>query len=128
LLAQSDIVSVHSALTAETKGAFDYAAFSKMRKNAIFVNTSRGGVHNEEDLIKALDEKLIWGAGLDVTNPEPMKPDSPLLSMPSVCVLPHIGSATEEARNGMARIAAENAIAGLKGEKLPHPINPEVQS
>lgn len=127
LLAQSDIVSVHSALTAETKGTFNYAAFSKMKSNAIFINTSRGGVHNEEDLIKALNEKLIWGAGLDVTNPEPMKPDNVLLSMPNVSVLPHIGSATEEARNGMARIAAENAIAGLRGEKLPHPINPEVQ-
>jgi len=127
LLAQSDIVSVHSALTAETKGTFNYPAFSKMKSNAIFINTSRGGVHNEEDLIKALNEKLIWGAGLDVTNPEPMKPDNVLLSMPNVSVLPHIGSATEEARNGMARIAAENAIAGLRGEKLPHPINPEVQ-
>jgi glyoxylate reductase len=127
LLAQSDILSVHSALTAETKGTFNYAVFSKMKPTSIFINTSRGGVHNEDDLIKALNEKLIWGAGLDVTNPEPMSPDSPLLSMPGVSVLPHIGSATEEARNGMARIAAENAIAGLKGEKLPHPINPEVQ-
>ena len=127
LLAQSDILSVHSALTAETKGTFNYAAFSKMKPTSIFINTSRGGVHNEDDLIKALNEKLIWGAGLDVTNPEPMSPDSPLLSMPGVSVLPHIGSATEEARNGMARIAAENVIAGLKGEKLPHPINPEVQ-
>lgn len=126
LLGQSDIVSVHSALTTETKGTFNYAAFSKMKPNSIFINTSRGGVHNEEDLIRALNEKLIWGAGLDVTNPEPMKEDNPLLTMPNVSILPHIGSATEEARNGMARIAAENAIAGLKGEKLPHPINPEV--
>ncbi|MBS1609894.1 MAG: D-glycerate dehydrogenase [Bacteroidetes bacterium] len=127
LLAQSDILSVHSALTAETKGIFNYTAFSKMKPASIFINTARGGVHREEDLIKALNEKLIWGAGLDVTNPEPMNADNPLLSMPNVSVLPHIGSATEEARNGMARIAAENAIAGLKGEKLPHPINPEVQ-
>ncbi|MBS1574091.1 MAG: D-glycerate dehydrogenase, partial [Bacteroidetes bacterium] len=127
LLAQSDILSVHSALTAETKGVFNYTAFSKMKPASIFINTARGGVHSEEDLIKALNEKLIWGAGLDVTNPEPMNADNPLLSMPNVSVLPHIGSATEEARNGMARIAAENAIAGLKGEKLPHPINPEVQ-
>lgn len=126
LLAQSDILSVHTALTAETKGTFNYTAFSKMKKNAIFINTARGGIHNEEDLIKALNEKLIWGAGLDVTNPEPMNSANPLLFMPGVSVLPHIGSATEEARNGMARIAAENAIAGLKGERLPHPINPEV--
>ena len=97
-----------------------------MKKNAIFINTSRGGMHNEVDLIRALNEKLIWGAGLDVTNPEPMFPDNPLLNMPNVSVLPHIGSATEESRNGMARISAENAIAGLKGERLPYPINPEV--
>ena len=126
LLLQSDVLSVHTALTPETKGKFDYAAFSKMKKNCIFVSTARGGMHNEEDLIKALNENLLWGAGLDVTNPEPMSPTNPLLSMPSVAVLPHIGSATVEARNGMARTAAENAIAGLKGEHLPHPINPEV--
>jgi glyoxylate reductase len=126
LLAQSDVLSVHTALTPETKGKFDYTAFSKMKRNSIFVNTSRGGMHNEEDLIKALNEKLIWGAGLDVTNPEPMQSDNPLLSMPNVTVLPHIGSATEEARNGMARISAENAIAGLTGDRLPYPINPEV--
>lgn len=126
LLAQSDILSVHTSLTPETKGKFNYDAFRKMKANSIFINTSRGGMHDEADLIKALHEKLIWGAGLDVTNPEPMQPDNPLLVMPNVTVLPHIGSATEEARNGMARIAAQNAIAGLKGEPLPHPINPEV--
>lgn len=126
LLSQSDILSVNSALTPDTRGVFNYTAFSKMKPRSIFINTARGAVHNEEDLIKALSEKLIWGAGLDVTNPEPMNPENPLLAMPNVSVLPHIGSATEEARNGMAKIAAENAIAGLNGEKLPHPINPEV--
>ena len=126
LLSQSDVLSVHTALTPETKGKFDYSAFSKMKSNCIFINTARGGMHQQDDLVKALNEGLIWGAGLDVTNPEPMPPDDPLLLMPNVTVLPHIGSATVEARNGMARIAAENAIAGLKGERLPHAINPEV--
>ena len=126
LLAQSDVLSVHSALTPETKGKFDYAAFSKMKKNSIFINTARGGVHNEEDLIKALDQELIWGAGLDVTNPEPMDKTNPLLEMPNVAVLPHIGSATEETRGAMSRLAAENIVAASKGLRLPNPVNPAV--
>jgi phosphoglycerate dehydrogenase-like enzyme len=77
-------------------------------------------------LIEALQNKTIWGAGLDVTNPEPMQPDNPLLTMPNVAVLPHIGSATKEAREAMAIIAAKNIIAGLKGNHLPHVVNEEV--
>ncbi|WP_029279984.1 NAD(P)-dependent oxidoreductase [Pedobacter borealis] len=87
--------------------------------NRTQVNTARGGIHNETDLIQALEEKIIWGAGLDVTNPEPMDKDNPLLSMESVAVLPHIGSATEETRAAMAQIIVKNVLAGLKGEKLP---------
>jgi phosphoglycerate dehydrogenase-like enzyme len=126
LLQQSDILSVHSALTDETRELFDKKAFSKMKPTSIFINTARGGIHNEMDLIDALKNALIWGAGLDVTNPEPMKPDNPLLDMSNVAILPHIGSATIEAREGMARIAALNVIAGLKGERLPFPVNPEI--
>jgi lactate dehydrogenase-like 2-hydroxyacid dehydrogenase len=126
LLQQSDVLSVHTALTAETKGKFDLAAFQKMRSSAIFINTARGAIHNEEDLFTALRERMIWGAGLDVTNPEPMLPDNPLLEMSNVAVLPHIGSATKEAREGMAIIAAKNLIAGVLGEPLPHVVNPEV--
>ncbi|MGX5818720.1 2-hydroxyacid dehydrogenase [Chitinophaga lutea] len=119
LLEQSDVLSVHAALTPETKGVFNAAAFARMKPTAIFINTARGQLHNEEDLTGALRSGQLWGAGLDVTNPEPMRPDNPLLDMPSVAVLPHIGSATEEARNGMAAIAARNVIAGLRGEPLP---------
>jgi lactate dehydrogenase-like 2-hydroxyacid dehydrogenase len=126
LLAQSDVLSVHTALTNETKNIFDYSKFSKMKPTSIFINTARGGIHNENDLIKALNEKLIWGAGLDVTNPEPMSSKNPLLEMPNVAVLPHIGSATEETRGAMSRLAAENIIAASRGEKLPHLVNPEV--
>lgn len=126
LLANSDVLTIHTALTAETKGTFDKTAFSKMKKTAIFINTARGGIHNEEDLKEALVNGTIWGAGLDVTNPEPMQKDNPLLNMPNVAILPHIGSATEQTRNEMARIAAENVIAGLKGERLPHAVNPEI--
>ncbi|QXU40601.1 D-glycerate dehydrogenase [Pedobacter sp. D749] len=119
LLAQSDVLSVHTALTPETKDKFTLDVFKQMKPNSIFINTARGGIHNEKDLIKALDEKIIWGAGLDVTNPEPMDKNNPLLAMENVAVLPHIGSATEETRAAMAQIIVQNIVAGLKGEKLP---------
>lgn len=122
LLHQSDVLSVHSNLSDQTKGLFDYRAFGKMKHNSIFVNTARGGIHNEEDLLRALQDGLIWGAGLDVTNPEPMHKDHPLLALPNVCVLPHIGSATTETRDAMAVIVAKNVLAGLRGEKMPYGI------
>lgn len=126
LLAQSDVISVHANLSDETKDLFNKQAFSKMKPNAIFVNTARGPIHNEKDLLEALESKTIWGAGLDVTNPEPMDKDNGLLNMPNVAVLPHIGSSTEETRNNMAILSAKNAIAGIKGEWLPKVVNPEV--
>jgi glyoxylate reductase len=126
LLRQSDVLSVHSVFSAETKEIFNRAAFSKMKPTSIFINTSRGSVHHELDLIEALNNKTIWGAGLDVTNPEPMNSNNPLLSMPNVAILPHIGSGTIEARTGMARVAAENIIEFYKSGKVPTCINPEV--
>jgi glyoxylate reductase len=126
LLKQSDVLSVHSVLSDETRGLFNKDVFSRMKRNAIFINTSRGGVHNEPDLIEALQTETIWGAGLDVTNPEPMHADNPLLQMPNVAVLPHIGSATVEARNGMARLAAENIIEFYASGNMPHCVNREV--
>lgn len=126
LLSESDVLSVHSVLSKETAGIFNRHTFSKMKRTAIFVNTARGGVHNEVDLIAALNKGIIWGAGLDVTNPEPMLPDNPLLSMPNVAVLPHIGSATLEARTAMAKIAATNIIEFYKSGNVPTCINPEV--
>jgi glyoxylate reductase len=126
LLAQSDVVSVHCSLNEATKEIFNKTAFHKMKRTAIFINTARGSIHNEKDLIDALNERVIWGAGLDVTNPEPMKPNNPLLSMENVAVLPHIGSSTIEARNAMARLSAENIIHGLRSVRLPNIINPEI--
>lgn len=123
LLAQSDVLSVHTALTEETKGLFNNAAFGKMKPTSIFINTARGGIHDETALKEALESGQIWGAGLDVTSPEPMAADNPLLQFPNTAILPHIGSATVEAREGMARRAAENIIAGLTGKKLPYPVN-----
>lgn len=126
LLAQSDVLSVHAPLNEETIGKFDQSVFRQMKATSIFINTARGAMHNEEHLREALEQGIIWGAGLDVTNPEPMKPDNPLLNMPTVAVLPHIGSATVETRNAMSLRAVENIISGLKGERLPYPVNPEV--
>lgn len=126
LLKQSDIISVHANLTPETKEVFNASAFSKMKPNAIFVNVARGGIHNETDLKAALDNKTIWGAGLDVTNPEPMDINNPLLNMPNVSVLPHIGSAVKETREAMMQLIIANLLAGLKGERLPKCVNPDV--
>lgn len=126
LLAQSDVLTLHANLSDATKGIFNKDAFSQMKPHAIFINTGRGALHNEKDLKEALENGTIWGAGLDVTNPEPMDKDNPLLTMPNVCVLPHIGSATQEARDGMAVMAATNVIAGLKDEPLPTIVNPDV--
>jgi glyoxylate reductase len=126
LLKLSDVLSVHSVLSEETKGIFNKDAFNRMKPSSIFINTSRGGLHNEPDLIEALEKKLIWGAGLDVTNPEPMLKDNALLSMENVCILPHIGSATVEARNEMGRLAAQNIIEFYKNGKPTNIVNPEV--
>ena len=126
LLAQSDVISVHCALTPDTREIFNKAAFDQMKPTAIFINTSRGLVHNEHDLIDALNTGAIWGAGLDVTNPEPMQPNNPLLQMENVTVLPHIGSATVEARGKMARMAAENIIEYYCSRQVPHIVNPGV--
>ena len=125
LLKKSDVVSVHCALTDQTTGLFGASAFRKMKDSAIFINTSRGKVHNENDLIRSLEAGEIWGAGLDVTDPEPMSSDNPLLVMENVCVLPHIGSATVEARNEMSRLCAMNVIEFFQGNKVTNAVNPE---
>ncbi|MDH4091272.1 MAG: D-glycerate dehydrogenase [Cyclobacteriaceae bacterium] len=124
LLARSDVISVHCSLSVETKEVFNKEAFSHMKPTSIFINTSRGGVHNEADLIEALKTGVIWGAGLDVTNPEPMDKNNPLLHMENVSVVPHIGSATIEARNEMARLASTNIIEFYRHKRVPHIVNP----
>lgn len=126
LLAQSDVVSAHVNLSPETKYKFSKDAFKKMKNSAIFINTARGKIHQEEDLIVALQQGEIWGAGLDVTDPEPISPENPLLEMPTVCILPHIGSATVEARTKMAVMAANNIICAKTGLEMPQVINKEV--
>src|SRR5690606_24369694 len=110
----------------ETKGMFNYDVFKKMKPSSVFINAARGGIHNEKDLIKALNDKKIWGAGLDVTDPEPMQHDNPLLFMENVAVTPHIGSATVEARDEMSKLAAENIIEFFKGNRIPNIVNNEI--
>lgn len=128
LLAESDVLSIHANFSAENNELFNKNTFAKMKRNAIFVNTARGKFHNENDLFDALTNNIIWGAGLDVTNPEPMQSDNPLLSLANCCVLPHIGSATYEARKGMAICAAQNIIALFENKKMPFCVNEEVYS
>ncbi|MEN6452942.1 MAG: D-glycerate dehydrogenase [Prolixibacteraceae bacterium] len=128
LLRESDVISVHCSLTDETRGIFNKEAFVRMKPTSIFINTARGLVHNETDLIEALQSGTIWGAGLDVTNPEPMRPDNPLLQMENVSVLPHIGSATVETRNKMITLAASNIIGFFRNGTVPHIVNPEALS
>ena len=111
LLQQSDIISIHLNLTKDTNQFFDYSVFKKMKKNAIIINTSRGEVINEDDLLKALDQKLIQGAGLDVFENEPY--GGPLLKHKNVILTPHIGSYAKEVRIQMELEAAENVILGL---------------
>ncbi|KAF2897063.1 hypothetical protein ILUMI_09115 [Ignelater luminosus] len=119
LLAESDFVIATCALTPETKEMFNDCAFKKMKPTAVFINTSRGGVVHQESLVRALTHKTIWGAGLDVMTPEPLPVDDPLFKLKNCVILPHIGSATIEARSTMAMLTAKNILAGLKGENMP---------
>ncbi|RLB89009.1 MAG: D-glycerate dehydrogenase [Deltaproteobacteria bacterium] len=126
LLLKSDVLSVHCALTSATKKIFNRSAFQKMKPSAIFINTARGPIHHEKDLAHAIQAGDIWGTGLDVTNPEPMQKDNPLLFMENVCILPHVGSGTIEARNQMSVLAAMNIIDFYSNRQVPHIVNPEV--
>jgi glyoxylate/hydroxypyruvate reductase len=119
LLRKSDFVLGCCALTKENQGLFNKDTFSKMKSNAVFINTSRGGLVNQEDLYAALKNKQIAAAGLDVTSPEPLPTDSPLLTLNNCIVLPHIGSATEKARGAMSALTGRNIMAFLRGENMP---------
>lgn len=125
LLNQSDVLSVHSILSSETRHRFGIEEFQGMKRNAIFINTSRGGVVKENELEAALKKGLIWGAGLDVTDPEPMRKDHPLLELDNVCILPHVGSGTKETRNEMARVAAQNILSFYESGAPIYCVNPQ---
>ena len=126
LLARSDFVTLHVALNDETRHLIDAAALARMKPTAVLVNTARGPVVDQAALAEALADGTIAAAGLDVTDPEPMAPDDPLLRLENCLVVPHIASASHATRGRMAEMAAANLLAGLRGERLPNPVNPEV--
>lgn len=126
LLAASDFVCLQVPLTPETRHLIGAAEFRQMKRSAIFINASRGATVDEAALIDALRAGTIHGAGLDVFEEEPLPATSPLLALPNVVALPHIGSATHETRHAMARCAAENLVAALAGTLAVNVVNREV--
>ena len=126
LLARADFVSVHVNLTLETHHLIDAAALARMQPTAVLVNTSRGPVVDTDALVTALRQGTIWAAALDVTDPEPLPVDHPLVALDNCLVVPHIASASRATRGRMAAMAAANLVAGVRGERLPTPVNPEV--
>lgn len=125
LLEQADIVSLHCPLTPDTHHLIDAGALRRMKPTALLVNTARGPIVDHEALRRALHQGTIAAAALDVTDPEPLPPGHPLLDAPNLLVVPHIGSATHEARERMAELAVDNLLAGLDGRPMPHQANPE---
>jgi glyoxylate reductase len=126
VLRESDFVSIHTVLSKETYHYFDDAKFKLMKSSAVLINTSRGPVVDPAALHRALTSGTLAYAALDVTEPEPINLDSPLLALDNIIIAPHIASASFTARNKMATMAAANLSAGLKGERLPNCVNPEV--
>lgn len=126
LLATSDFVSLHLPLTEDTRGLLDARRLALMKPGAVLVNTARGGIVDEQALAEALASGALFAAGIDVFEEEPVPEGNPLLGLPNVVLAPHIGSATARTRVRMADIAADNAIASLTGEPMPHCVNPEV--
>ncbi|HKG27145.1 MAG TPA: D-glycerate dehydrogenase [Thermomicrobiales bacterium] len=128
VLRESDFITLHVALTDETRHLIGSRELGLMKREAILVNAARGPVVDTDALVAALREETIGGAALDVTDPEPLPADHPLVSLPNAIVVPHIASATVATRDEMARMAARNLLAGIRGERPPHIVNPEVLS
>ena len=126
LLGRADFVSLHVNLTPETHHLINAARLRSMKPTAILVNTARGPVVDGRALFEALRDEQIAAAALDVTDPEPIASDDPLLSLDNCLIVPHIASASRATRGKMAEMAAANLLAGVRGERLPTPVNPEV--
>ncbi len=124
LLKRSDFISLHVPLTTETMRLIGKKEFAMMKPTAVFVNASRGLVVDQSALYEALKNRTIFSAGIDVTEVEPIPMDDPLLTLPNLVIAPHIGSASFPTRRTMAMMAAENLLAGLRGEVPPHCVNP----
>lgn len=127
LLARSDFVTLHTYLSKETYHLIGREELKKMKPTVILVNTSRGPVVDPDALAWALENNIIAAAALDVTEPEPIPRDSPLLKLENIIICPHIASASKATRLRMAHMAVDNLIAGLEGKKLPNCANPEVE-
>ncbi|NLC62638.1 MAG: D-glycerate dehydrogenase [Thermoanaerobacterales bacterium] len=126
LLKEADFVSIHVPLTPETRLLINENTLGLMKETAILINTARGPVVDEEALFDALKNNKIAGAGLDVMDPEPPNKDNPLLKLDNVIIVPHIASASIATRTKMAVMAAQNCIAGLKGDIPPNLVNKQV--
>jgi glyoxylate reductase len=126
LLESADCVLVLTPLSAETRGLFGRNQFGRMKSTALFVNAARGPIVDTDALTDALANNKIAYAALDVTDPEPLPVDHPLIKLPNVLITPHIGSATTETRTRMALLAVDNLLAGLARKPLPACVNPEV--
>jgi len=125
LLAEADVVTLHCPLTERTRGMIDADALRRMGPDAYLVNTARGPIVDTGALTRALNEGWIAGAGLDVSDPEPLPAEHPLLRAPNLVIAPHLGSASRATRAEMAEIAVGNLLAGLSGARMPHCANPD---
>ncbi len=123
LLRRSDFISIHCPLTEQTRDLIDTEALRLMKPTAILINTARGPIVDQRALANALHQGEIAGAALDVTDPEPLPADDPLLAAPNLIVVPHIGSATHEAREQMAELSVDNLLAALNGDPMPNQVN-----
>jgi D-3-phosphoglycerate dehydrogenase / 2-oxoglutarate reductase len=126
LLGDADVVSVHVPLTHDTRGMFGAPQFGSMKPGAVFINTARGGLVDQDALLDALEAGRLFGAGLDVTSPEPLPMGHPLLARDDVVVTPHVASATADGRARIFRIAFQEAMAVVEGRRPDHLVNPEV--
>ncbi len=126
LLEESDFISLHVPLTTDTRHLIGAEALSKMKTEAVLINTARGPIVDPDALYEALKQHRIFAAALDVTEPEPLPLEHPLYALDNVIIAPHIASASRATRDKMAMMAVQNLIAGLKGERLPNCVNPQV--
>lgn len=125
-LGRADFISIHVPLTPETRNLINASALAKMKRNAVLVNTSRGGIVEETALGKAVRDGIIGGAGLDVVEDEPVRAEHPLAGLPTLLLTPHVAGVTEEAMMKMAQDAAEDILRVLRGERPKYPVNREV--
>ncbi|XP_041982269.1 glyoxylate reductase/hydroxypyruvate reductase-like [Aricia agestis] len=123
LLKESDFVHICCPLSNETKHLINKDTLNIMKKNAVLVNIARGGIVDQDALYHALKENKIFAAALDVTTPEPLPKENPIVSLPNCYIIPHLGSATFETRNAMAKISAQNILLGLEGKPMLYPVS-----